>query len=171
MRLWLSRSLLPQVQRSCQLVHRGSRFGSQQEVGSSDKWQKSRGKLLSVLVNVQKKSDPERLRSVFFSLKLVSMVQAIKDLANAFVPSGRLIELVDISLVCCFFFFFPLSLCFVVLKGLKASVHSVLFFLQPLMADTLPQPFGEEIKGIAAVSGVPLGNKTHFFSSQGCVCF
>lgn len=37
------------------------------------------------------------------SLKLVSMVQAIKDLANAFVPSGRLIELVDISLVCLFF--------------------------------------------------------------------
>lgn len=27
------------------------------------------------------------------------MVQAIKDLANAFVPSGRLIELVDITLV------------------------------------------------------------------------
>lgn len=27
------------------------------------------------------------------------MIQAIKDLANAFVPSGRLIELVDITLV------------------------------------------------------------------------
>lgn len=27
------------------------------------------------------------------------MIQAIKDLANAFVPSGRLIELVDVTLV------------------------------------------------------------------------
>lgn len=33
------------------------------------------------------------------------------------------------------------------------------------MADTLPQPFGEEIKGIAAVSGIPLGNKTNLFPS------
>lgn len=27
------------------------------------------------------------------------------------------------------------------------------------MVDTLPSPFGEEIKGIATVSGVPLGKK------------
>uniref|UniRef100_A0A3Q2UAK3 Acid ceramidase n=1 Tax=Fundulus heteroclitus TaxID=8078 RepID=A0A3Q2UAK3_FUNHE len=56
---------------------------------------------------------------------LVVMIQAIRDFANAFVPSGRLIELVDVAL--------------------------------PLMVDTLPSPFNEEIKGIAAVSGVPLG--------------
>lgn len=31
------------------------------------------------------------------------------------------------------------------------------------MADTLPQPFGDEIKGIAAASGVPLGNKIKVF--------
>lgn len=31
------------------------------------------------------------------------------------------------------------------------------------MVDTLPSPFGEEIKGIAAVSGVPLGEKTQTF--------
>lgn len=31
--------------------------------------------------------------------------------------------------------------------------------LQPLMVDTLPKPFNEEIKGVAAVSGVPLGKK------------
>uniref|UniRef100_A0A3P9KY76 Acid ceramidase n=2 Tax=Oryzias latipes TaxID=8090 RepID=A0A3P9KY76_ORYLA len=61
---------------------------------------------------------------------LVSMIQAIKDMANAFVPSGRLIELVDIAL--------------------------------PLMADTLPSPFGEEIKGIADASGVPLGEVVLF---------
>ncbi|XP_008316042.1 acid ceramidase [Cynoglossus semilaevis] len=54
-----------------------------------------------------------------------NMIQAIRDLASAFVPSGRLIELVDITL--------------------------------PLMADTLPNPFREEIKGIATESGVPLG--------------
>ncbi|XP_076001368.1 acid ceramidase [Genypterus blacodes] len=56
---------------------------------------------------------------------LVILIQAIKDLANAFVPSGKLIELVDITL--------------------------------PLMVNTLPHPFGDEIKGIAAASGVPLG--------------
>lgn len=32
---------------------------------------------------------------------------------------------------------------------------------QPLMVDTLPHPFNDEIKGIAAVSGIPLGKKTH----------
>lgn len=34
---------------------------------------------------------------------MVSMIQAIRDLADAFVPSGKLIELVDhdlVSLVC-----------------------------------------------------------------------
>lgn len=29
------------------------------------------------------------------------------------------------------------------------------------MADTLPNPFREEIKGIATESGVPLGKKTN----------
>ncbi|PWA27234.1 hypothetical protein CCH79_00013875 [Gambusia affinis] len=62
--------------------------------------------------------------------ELAGMIQAIRDLANAFVPSGRLIELIDITL--------------------------------PLMADTLPSPFGEEIKGIAAASGVPLGEVVLF---------
>uniref|UniRef100_A0A671Y9I3 Acid ceramidase n=1 Tax=Sparus aurata TaxID=8175 RepID=A0A671Y9I3_SPAAU len=62
--------------------------------------------------------------------ELVNMIQAIRDLANAFVPSGKLIDLVDITL--------------------------------PLMVDTLPSPFGEEIKGIAAVSGVPLGEVVLF---------
>ncbi|XP_054599802.1 acid ceramidase-like isoform X2 [Nothobranchius furzeri] len=60
---------------------------------------------------------------------LISLIQAVRNLANAFVPSGKLIELVDITL--------------------------------PLMANTLPSPFGEEIKGIAEVSGVPLGNLLH----------
>ncbi|XP_061626519.1 acid ceramidase isoform X1 [Phyllopteryx taeniolatus] len=57
--------------------------------------------------------------------QLVSMIQAIRDLANAFVPGGKLIELVDVTL--------------------------------PLIVNTLPYPFGDEIKGIAAASGVPLG--------------
>ncbi|XP_072318678.1 acid ceramidase [Eucyclogobius newberryi] len=56
---------------------------------------------------------------------LVSMIQVIRDLATAFVPSGRLIELVDLTL--------------------------------PLMVDTLPDPFKDEIKGIALDSGIPLG--------------
>lgn len=56
---------------------------------------------------------------------LDNMIQAIRDLANAFVPSGRLVELVDITL--------------------------------PLMVDTLPNPFRDEIKGIAADSGIHLG--------------
>ncbi|KAM8843220.1 acid ceramidase [Synchiropus picturatus] len=62
--------------------------------------------------------------------ELGQMIQAIKDLADAFVPSGLLIELVDISL--------------------------------PLIVDTLPPPFGEEMKGIAAASGIPLGEVALF---------
>ncbi|KAJ0044164.1 hypothetical protein NL108_009327, partial [Boleophthalmus pectinirostris] len=61
---------------------------------------------------------------------LDDMIQAVRDLAKAFVPSGRLIELVDISL--------------------------------PLMLNTLPNPFRDEIKGIASDSGIPLGNITLF---------
>uniref|UniRef100_A0A674EG59 Acid ceramidase n=1 Tax=Salmo trutta TaxID=8032 RepID=A0A674EG59_SALTR len=56
-------------------------------------------------------------------------VRAIRDLANAFVPSGKLIDLVDKDL--------------------------------PLIVNTLPYPFNEEIKGIATASGVPLGNLIH----------
>ncbi|MGH0132236.1 UNVERIFIED_CONTAM: hypothetical protein FKN15_077757 [Acipenser sinensis] len=56
---------------------------------------------------------------------LNNLIQVIKDLANAFVPSGKLIQLVDKDL--------------------------------PLLLDSLPSPFKEEIKGIADVSGVPLG--------------
>ncbi|KAF7686676.1 acid ceramidase [Silurus meridionalis] len=62
--------------------------------------------------------------------ELINMVQAIKDLADEFVPSGRLEELIDKAL--------------------------------PLMVDTLPYPFNEEIKGIAAASGVPLGEVVLF---------
>lgn len=62
--------------------------------------------------------------------ELVNMMEAIKELANAFVPSGRLVELVDFAL--------------------------------PLMVSTLPDPFGDEIRGIAAASGIPLGEVTLF---------
>ncbi|XP_065110587.1 acid ceramidase [Paramisgurnus dabryanus] len=62
--------------------------------------------------------------------EMVSMIQAIRDLADAFVPSGKLIDLVD--------------------KGL------------PLMVNTLPYPFNEEIKGVASASGVPLGEVVLF---------
>ncbi len=37
------------------------------------------------------------------------------------------------------------------------------YVLQPLMVNTLPDPFGEEIKGIATASGVPLGKETQMF--------
>uniref|UniRef100_A0A8C7G575 Acid ceramidase n=1 Tax=Oncorhynchus kisutch TaxID=8019 RepID=A0A8C7G575_ONCKI len=66
-------------------------------------------------------------------LKLVNMIQAIKDLANAFVPSGKLIDLVDKDL--------------------------------PLIVNTLPYPFNEEIKGVATAS-VNLGEQyllTNFY--------
>ncbi|KAM9792833.1 acid ceramidase [Neosynchiropus ocellatus] len=62
--------------------------------------------------------------------ELGQMIQAIKDLADAFVPSGLLIELVDISL--------------------------------PLIVETLPPPFGDEMKGIASASGIPLGEVALF---------
>lgn len=61
---------------------------------------------------------------------LANMMEAIKELANAFVPSGRLVELVDFAL--------------------------------PLMVNSLPHPFGEEIQGIAAASGIPLGEVVLF---------
>uniref|UniRef100_A0A8C2JRV4 Acid ceramidase n=1 Tax=Cyprinus carpio TaxID=7962 RepID=A0A8C2JRV4_CYPCA len=35
-------------------------------------------------------------------------------------------------------------------------------YKKPLIVDTLPQPFSDEIKGIAAVSGIPLGEITLF---------
>lgn len=95
------------------------------------------------------------------------MIQAIKDLANAFVPSGRLIELVDITLVSVI----SLSeLCFpeqIMCFYCHERLYECSMFynvLQPLMVDTLPHPFNEEIKGIASASGVPLGKKTQLFS-------
>uniref|UniRef100_A0AAY4E7B9 Acid ceramidase n=1 Tax=Denticeps clupeoides TaxID=299321 RepID=A0AAY4E7B9_9TELE len=57
--------------------------------------------------------------------ELLTMIQAIKELANSLVPSGELVKLVD--------------------------------RVFPLIVDTLPYPFNEEIKGIADVSSVPLG--------------
>uniref|UniRef100_A0A8C7QFR4 Acid ceramidase n=1 Tax=Oncorhynchus mykiss TaxID=8022 RepID=A0A8C7QFR4_ONCMY len=62
--------------------------------------------------------------------ELVTLIQAIRDLANALVPSGKLIDLVDKDL--------------------------------PLIVNTLPYPFNEEIKGIATASGVPLGEVVLF---------
>lgn len=85
------------------------------------------------------------------------MIQAIKDLANVLMPSGRLIELVDIALVRGFLSHVSRRIFTAVTDFYDFSVFCSV--LQPLMVDTLPQPFGDEIKGIAAVSGVPLGKK------------
>ncbi|XP_007891004.1 acid ceramidase [Callorhinchus milii] len=63
-------------------------------------------------------------------VEVTNLIQAIKNLANDFFPSGKLIELVDKHLA-------------------------------PLV-DTLPFPFNEEIKGIADVSGLPLGEVMFF---------
>ncbi|XP_028657918.1 acid ceramidase [Erpetoichthys calabaricus] len=57
--------------------------------------------------------------------ELAMLNQVIKDLANAFVPSGKLVDLVDKKL--------------------------------PSLIETFPSPFHDELKGIADVSGVPLG--------------
>ncbi|XP_054634107.1 acid ceramidase isoform X1 [Dunckerocampus dactyliophorus] len=67
--------------------------------------------------------------------ELASMIQAIKDLADAFVPDGKLVELVDAAL--------------------------------PLIVDTLPYPFADEIRGIAAASGIPLGKLRWAFPLSG----
>ncbi|XP_012674336.1 acid ceramidase [Clupea harengus] len=56
---------------------------------------------------------------------IANMIKVIKDIADAFVPSGKLIDFVDKVL--------------------------------PLIVDTLPYPYDEELKGIASASGVPLG--------------
>ncbi|XP_069780634.1 acid ceramidase [Narcine bancroftii] len=63
-------------------------------------------------------------------VELTNLIKVIKELANTFFPSGKLIKLVDEDLA--------------------------------LLADTLPSPFNEELKGIAAISGVPLGEIVFF---------
>ncbi|KAK6494209.1 N-acylsphingosine amidohydrolase (acid ceramidase) 1b, partial [Huso huso] len=75
----------------------------------------------------------KRWNQLISERKLNNLIQVIKDFANAFVPSGELVKLVDKDL--------------------------------PLLLDSLPSPFNEEIKGIAYVSGVPLGNQIcNFFT-------
>ncbi len=37
--------------------------------------------------------------------------------------------------------------------------HIDIIILQPLVADTLPKPYGDELKGISQASGIPLGMK------------
>lgn len=117
-------------------------------------------------------------RLLLFSLKLVKMIQAIKDLANSLVPSGKLILLVDTLLVPVFLFcLFGFLFCFVFLflihdDQILALTKNILrvfycYIWQPLMVDTLPHPFNDEIKGIAHVADVPLGKSVfHWF-----VCF
>uniref|UniRef100_A0A8C4IIX5 Acid ceramidase n=1 Tax=Dicentrarchus labrax TaxID=13489 RepID=A0A8C4IIX5_DICLA len=49
-------------------------------------------------------------------------------------------------------------------KKTDVKMLSIMFsdVLQPLMADTLPNPFSDEIKGIATASGIPLGEVVLF---------
>lgn len=87
-----------QVQRPRQLVHGGPRLTTQQEMDAFDYWQKNRCKnLIKYFTMICHTLHLFNLYS--FSSQLVNMIQAIRDLANAFVPSGKLIELVDITLV------------------------------------------------------------------------
>lgn len=48
----------------------------------------------------------------------------------------------------------------------RSQINLCVMFLfplfQPLVVDTLPYPFNEEIKGIASASGVPLGQSCSF---------
>lgn len=87
------------------------------------------------------------------------MIKVIKDLATAFVPSGKLIEFVDTFLVSWLSLFQNSSEKKKIDKSEETvSIHyiSSLFF-QPLIVDTLPYPFNEELQGIATASEVPLG--------------
>ena len=45
--------------------------------------------------------------------------------------------------------------CFITLESVVFGV------LQGSLADTLPAPYGQEIKGIANITGLPLGMSTH----------
>uniref|UniRef100_A0A8C8CKJ4 Acid ceramidase n=1 Tax=Oncorhynchus tshawytscha TaxID=74940 RepID=A0A8C8CKJ4_ONCTS len=72
----------------------------------------------------------ERWKLIMTDKKSEVRVLHVLDLANALVPSGKLIDLVDKDL--------------------------------PLIVNTLPYPFNEEIKGIATASGVPLGEVVLF---------
>lgn len=141
-----------------------------------DKWQKSRCKkaLLSFLHN--RDVCWWYLWFLLFSLKLVKMIQAIKDLANALMPSGKLVLMVDTLLVPVYLFFLRTFLSFLVydyqilLPPKTFNIVCVCVFScyisQPLMVDTLPHPFNDEIRGIAHVADVPLGmNVFHWFVS------
>uniref|UniRef100_A0A8C3WSK3 Acid ceramidase n=1 Tax=Catagonus wagneri TaxID=51154 RepID=A0A8C3WSK3_9CETA len=61
------------------------------------------------------------------ALKVI--VNSLKNIVNAFVPSGKIVELVDQKL--------------------------------PGLLGNFPGPFEEEMKGIAAVTGIPLGHLLH----------
>lgn len=72
------------------------------------------------------------------SLKLVNMIQAIRDLANAFVPSGKLIDLVDITLVS---LALSLCLCLFFLLPQIALWHHVLWCFAASDGWHSPKPF------------------------------
>lgn len=69
---------------------------------------------------------------LLFSLKLGKMIQAIKDLANALVPSGKLILLVDTLLVPVFLFvclFFLIFILFLMYEyQILTATKNILFF-------------------------------------------
>lgn len=92
-------SLTNQVQKWCQLVHGGPRFASEQEMDDRDHREKSRSK--ETLLSSSENCDQGcwYLWLLLFSSKLEKMIKAIKDIANALIPSGKLAFLVETLLV------------------------------------------------------------------------
>ncbi|XP_030047331.1 acid ceramidase [Microcaecilia unicolor] len=72
--------------------------------------------------------------------EIVNLMQVIKDLVEAFDPTGQVIRLVDYKL--------------------------------PILLDSLPYPFNEEIQGIADASGLPVGEVIFYniFYELSCLC-
>lgn len=132
---FLNLLLSNQVQRSRELVHSGPRLTAQQEMVGCDYWQKNRCKshwktLRNNAPSPRKKS---ALKSWSYSLQLVNMIEAIKELADALVPSGKLIEMVDIALVSAVFSS-PTSLIYTFFFFFK--LHLKCFWLNPLQCFT-----------------------------------
>ncbi|CAK7295455.1 Acid ceramidase [Vulpes lagopus] len=83
------------------------------------------------------------------ALKII--VNSLKDLVTAFVPSGKIMQIVDQKLSS------PLNN-----TGLHWEGPLIHGFFSPGLLGNLPGPFEEEMKGIAAVTGVPLGEILSF---------
>lgn len=160
-----------QVQRSCQLVHSGPRLAAQQEMDASDYWQKSRCKSTVECFKICSKSHKNLFFPTHdvFPLSSSTWFRPSKTWLMLLCPVEDWSSWLTLHWWVSFLLWTMFSFEFVLCLYCRESFYdcSVIFnFLQPLMVDTLPSPFNDEIKGIATASGIPLGKKTQMLSTH-----